>query len=357
MKILFMVPYPTGKAPSQRFRFEQYFGALDEAGYQYQIAPFISEATWRILYLPGHQLRKVLGIVSGFASRAAQLLKVHKYDYVFIHREASPIGPPLFEWLLAKVWRKKIIYDFDDAIWMQDPASRSTLISRLKWQQKVGHICGWAEKVSCGNAYLRDYAGQFNARAVINPTTLDTELLHNQVRDQYAPGRSVIGWTGTHTTLRHLDLVWPVLEQLQQEGHDFEFRIISNAPPPPQQLQNLRYLPWRKETEIADLSQFHIGLMPLVDDPWARGKCAFKALQYMSLGMPALVSPVGMNTEVVQDGYNGFVCATSGQWYAALVALLTDKDLCARQGKAARQTIEEHYSVRSNRANFLSLFN
>ena len=183
--------------------------------------------------------------------------------------------------------------------------------------------------------------------------------MHDQSRDQgqYVLGRPVIGWTGTHTTLRHLDLVWPVLAQLQQDGYDFEFRVISNAPPPPQPLQNVHYLPWRKETEIADLGQFHIGLMPLVDDPWARGKCAFKALQYMSLGMPALVSPVGMNTEVVQDGYNGFVCATGEQWYEALAALLTNKDLRAQQGTAARRTIEEHYSVRSNRENFLALFN
>lgn len=357
MKILFLVPYPTGKAPSQRFRFEQYFGVLDEAGFQYQIASFVSEATWRILYLPGHRLRKTLGIASGFVRRAAQLLTAGRYDYVFIHREASPIGPPVFEWVLAKVWRKKIIYDFDDAIWMQDPASQSTLVSGLKWQQKVGKICSWAYRVSCGNTYLRDYARQFNRCTIINPTTLDTEHLHNQVRDQYSPGRPIIGWTGTHTTLRHLDLIWPVLNRLQQDGYDFEFRVICNTPPLPQLLKNLTYLQWHKETEIVDLSQFHIGLMPLMDDLWARGKCAFKALQYMSLGMPALVSPVGMNTEVVQDGYNGFICATSKQWYDALAALLTNKDLRAQQGAAARRTIEEHYSVRSNRENFLALFN
>ncbi|MCR5887053.1 glycosyltransferase family 4 protein [Hymenobacter sp. J193] len=320
------------------------------------MAPFLSDYTWSILYKPGHVVSKVAGILAGLFRRLLLLFTVSSYDFVFIHREAAPIGPPVFEWIIAKVLQKKIIYDFDDAIWMKDPAGEQTFISRLKWQQKVGQICRWAYKVSCGNAYLRDYALQFNAHSFINPTTLDTENLHNRIRDQYLPGRPIIGWTGTHTTLRHLDLIWPVLERLEQEGYDFEFRVISNQGPEYAGLRNFRFTPWNKETEIADLSQFNLGLMPLVDDPWARGKCAFKALQYMSLGMPALVSPVGMNTEVVQDGQNGFVCDTPEQWYNALRELLASQDLRATQGTAARRTIVERYSVVSNKENFLRLF-
>ncbi|WP_022823978.1 glycosyltransferase family 4 protein [Hymenobacter norwichensis] len=356
MRILFVVPYPPGKAPSQRFRFEQYLDFLPEAGHTYHLAPFLSDATWAILYKPGHTVAKVLGILLGFLRRAMLLFTVPGYEYVFIHREAGPIGPPLFEWIVAKVLRKRIIYDFDDAIWMKDPAGEQTFISRLKWQQKVGQICRWAYKVSCGNAYLCAYARQFNPHCIINPTTLDTEHLHNRIRNQQQVARPIIGWTGTHTTLRHLDLVWPVLSRLEQEGYDFEFRVISNQPPTHTDLRSLTYVPWQKATEIADLGEFHVGLMPLVDDPWARGKCAFKALQYMSLGMPALVSPVGMNTEVVQDNYNGFVCDDQEQWYAALRQLLADQNLRASQGAAARRTIVERYSVASNKENFLALF-
>ena len=360
LRILFLVPYPTGEAPSQRFRYEQYLGLLADQGHSYRLAPFLSDATWRILYKPGQTARKVLGIVAGFGRRLGHLLAATRYDFVFIHREAAPIGPPVLEWLIAKVLGKKIIYDFDDAIWLKDPAGEQTFISRLKWQPKVSRICRWAHRVSCGNAYLRDYARQFNPQgAVINPTTLDTDHLHNQVRDQrLAPGeRPVVGWTGTHTTLRHLDLVWPVLQRLEQEGYEFEFHVIANQPPvAPAGFRSLRYTPWRKETEIADLLRFHVGLMPLVDDPWARGKCAFKALQYMALGMPALVSPVGMNTEVVQDGYNGFVCGPAPDWEAALRQLLADHALREQQGAAARRTIVERYSVRSNATNFMALF-
>ena len=356
MRILFIVPYPLGRAPSQRFRFEQYLDILTAHGHQYQLAPFLSVATWNILYKPGHAVAKVLGIMSGFVRRLGLLFTVPSYDFVFVHREAAPIGPPFFEWLIAKVLGKKVIYDFDDAIWMKDPASEQGIIHWLKWQQKVSFICRWAYKVGCGNAYLADYARQFNPNTVINPTTLDTDLLHNQVRDQNQAGSPVIGWTGTHTTLRHLDLVWPVLERLEREGQEFVFHVISNEPPAYTNLRSLRYSPWRKQTEITDLLQFNLGLMPLVDDPWARGKCAFKALQYMALGMPALVSPVGMNTEVVQNGTNGFVCATDEEWYQALRHLLASPPERARQGAAARRTIVERYSVASNTANFLSLF-
>ena len=355
MRILFVVPYPPGRAPSQRFRFEQYLDILTAHGHQYRLAPFLSVATWNILYKPGQTVAKALGILAGFARRVGLLFTVPQYDFVFVHREAAPVGPPVLEWLLAKVLRKKLIYDFDDAIWLANTSEANKIAAGVKWHHKVDAICRWAYKNSCGNAYLAGYARQFNPRAIVNPTTIDTVHLHNQVRDQAAPGRLVIGWTGTHSTLKYLGQVVPVLARLEAEGLDFEFRVISNQPPA-FPLRSLVYLPWRKETEIADLLGFHIGLMPLEDDPWAKGKCAFKALQYMALGVPPLVSPVGMNTEVVQHGQNGFVCATPQEWEASLRRVLADAGLRQQLGAAARATIEQRYSVVANTPGFLALF-
>ena len=355
MRILFLIPYPSGRAPSQRFRFEQYLDALTAAGHEYRLAPFLDEATWAILYQPGHTQGKVLGILGGLWRRLVLLFAVPGYDFVFIHREAAPIGPPVFEWLIARVLGKRIIYDFDDAIWLANTSEANKIAAGMKWHHKVADICSWAYKVSCGNTYLADYARQFNSHSVVNPTTIDTVHLHNQVRDQTVAGRLVIGWTGTHSTLKYLDQVVPVLAKLENEGLEFEFRVISNQPPT-LPLRSLVFLPWRKDTEIADLLGFHVGLMPLEDDLWAKGKCAFKALQYMALGIPALVSPVGMNIEVVQQGQNGFVCATPAEWEAILRHLLADTSLRQRLGTAARATIEQRYSVRANTPNFLSLF-
>jgi glycosyltransferase involved in cell wall biosynthesis len=354
MHILFVVPYPVGKAPSQRFRFEQYLDSLTTAGHTWRIEPFVSQATWAILYQLGHTFAKATGIISGFWRRLILLFKVSQYDFIFIHREATPVGPPVFEWLVAKVLRKKIIYDFDDAIWIPNTSEANKLVAGAKWHQKVGSICRWSYKVSCGNKYLCDYAQQFNSNAIINPTTIDTVNLHNQVRNQSAPGRLVIGWTGTHSTLKYIQQVVPILTKLEQD-YDFEFRVISNQPPQ-LPLRSLVYQPWRKDTEIVDLLSFHVGLMPLENDAWAQGKCAFKALQYMSLGIPALVSPVGMNTDVVINGKNGFVCATPEQWEEALVTLLQNSSLRAQLGRAARQTVEAAYSVTANRRTFLNLF-
>jgi glycosyltransferase involved in cell wall biosynthesis len=357
MRILFLIPYPPGQAPSQRFRFEQYLALLVQQGYYYHLAPFISQDTWAILYKPGHNLQKVAGIIGGFMKRISQLITASNYDYVFIHREAAPLGPPLLEWIIAKVLRKRIIYDFDDAIWLANISEANRLAAGLKFHHKVDSICRWAYRNSCGNAYLAAYARQFNHNTIINPTTIDTILLHNRVRNQTASDKLVIGWTGTHSTLKYLEPIVPVLARLEAEGIDFEFRVISNqAPLLSMPLKSLRFVQWRKETEIDDLLSFHFGLMPLEDDLWAQGKCAFKALQYLALGMPAVVSPVGMNTEVVQNDYNGYVCQTPDEWYTALRKLLVDTDLRIRLSKAARITVEQRYSVQSNASNFLQLF-
>ena len=354
-KILFLTPYPHGQAPSQRFRFEQYLGALTAVGHTYELKSFLSPITWAILYKPGQTLAKAVGIAAGFGRRLGLLARVPAFDFVFIHREAAPIGPPFFEWMIAKVLRKRIIYDFDDAIWLANTSEANRIAAGLKWHQKVGSICRWAYKNSCGNAYLAAYAHQFNVHSLVNPTTIDTDHLHNQVRDQALPGRLVIGWTGTHSTLKYLDQIVPVLAKLENEGLDFEFRVISNQPPA-LPLRSLVFVPWRKATEIDDLLAFHVGLMPLEDDLWAKGKCAFKALQYMALGIPALVSPVGMNTEVVQNDYNGYICATATDWEIRLRQLLTNPGLRQHLGVAARATVVERYSVRANTPNFLNLF-
>lgn len=356
MKILFVVPYPIGQAPSQRFRFEQYFHILANQEIYYQVQSFWDEKTWAILYRPGQAWAKVFGMARGFCRRIALLFQLQPYDFVFIHREVSPIGPPIFEWLISKVFRKKIIYDFDDAIWLPNTSEVNNLVARLKWSDKVSKICQWAYKVSCGNAYLCQYARQYNASVVLNPTTIDTDYLHNRTNTEEPTSGQlpVIGWTGTHSTLPYLQELLPILRQLEQKL-GFNFCVISNQAPD-LTLQSLQFLPWKKDTEISDLLLFDIGVMPLTDDAWAKGKCGFKALQYMALGIPPLVSPVGVNTDIVNHGKDGFICDKPDEWQVALMELLTNEVLRKKIGKAARLKIESRYSVKSNTKNFLQLF-
>jgi glycosyltransferase involved in cell wall biosynthesis len=366
MKIAFLFPYPHTTAPSQRFRFEQYLEFLKTQGIEYQLFPFLEVATWTILYKKGHFGAKIWGILKGLGRRFLLLFQINKYDFIFIHREATPLGPPIFEWLIAKVFKKKVIFDFDDAIWLPNTSENNRVAAFIKFHHKTGLICRWAYKISAGNAYLADYARQFNSNVIINPTTIDTENLHNpdltQIDRQNFPfqkergvrGEIIIGWTGTHSTIKYVEDVLPILENLAQK-YSFKFLIISNQAPD-FQLDNLIFLPWQKETEIADLMKMDIGIMPLTDDPWAKGKCGFKALQYMALGIPALVSPVGVNVEIVDDGINGFICKEEKDWEEKLTLFLDNPLLINEFKEKAREKIIQKYSVLANQINFLELF-
>ncbi len=351
-RILFLTPYPHGTAGSQRFRFEQYYDRLIDEGYELGTKSFMSNQTWEILYSQGNRLKKVSGILAGFIRRCLLLTAISKYDFVFIHREASPIGPPVFEWWISKVLRKKIIYDFDDAIWMTNTTSQNRGITDLKWHHKVGSICSWAYKVSAGNAFLADYARQFNPNVVINPTTIETENLHIPILAQNKV--PVIGWTGTHSTLKYLKAIIEPLKALQ-ESHEFQFLVIADKKPD-FPIPNLQFIPWSKETEIEDLNKIDIGVMPLEDNEWTKGKCGFKALQFMALEKPVLVSPVGVNKEIVEEGVSGFHCVSDHKWLEKMKLLLGDEALRSNLGKSGRKKVVEGYSVESNWENFLSLF-
>ena len=353
MKILFIIPYPPGKAPSQRFRFEQYFPLLESGNISFTVKPFLSEEVWNILYLPGRFSRKACAIIGGLFRRFFLLFSLKQYDYIFIHREATPVGPAFFEFIAARILKKKIIYDFDDAIWIPNFSEANSFFSFLKGYSNVKHICRWAYKISCGNEFLCNYALQYNKNVSYNPTTIDTENYHNIVKDQKA-GNFVIGWTGSHSTIRYINEVLPVIKELENK-FEFKFMVISDLKPE-FELKSLVYHKWKKDSEISDLLNFNVGIMPLKDDRWAKGKCGFKALQYMALGIPAIVSPVGVNTRIVNNGINGFICETPEEWKTALTSVLNDRNELIRLGENTRTKIESEYSVHSNAANFINLF-
>lgn len=352
-RVLLLMPYPLNEAPSQRFRFAQYLSALDEAGVKYECHSFLTDHAWSILYQPGRFFRKFLSIANGFRRRLLLLPKLKHFDYVFIHREAAPMGPPLLEFYITRIARKKVIYDFDDAIWLPNFSESNRFFAFLKRYANSINTMKWAWKVSCGNQYLCDFAARCNARVVYNPTTIDTENYHNRVKEQEG-GRFVIGWTGSHSTTRYLAQLVPVLQRLESE-FEFDFVVIADRQPDIQ-LKSLIFRRWKKESEIDDLLTFSVGVMPLEEDPWSKGKCGFKALQYMALGIPALVSPVGVNTRIVDHEVNGFICRSEKDWEQALRKLMSDEALLKRLSTATREKIISHYSVLSNKENFLSLF-
>ncbi len=351
-KILFITPYPFDSAPSQRFRFEHFFDLLKKEKFQFTQQPFFSEEGFAILYKKGFLLQKLWHTIAGFFKRFLLLFSVAKYDFVFIHREATPIGPPIIEWLIAKVFRKKIIYDFDDAIWLSNTSAANTFVSKIKFHSKVKNICSWSYKITVGNDFLADFAKQYNTNVVFFPTVVNTAIHHEKFKKTNT--KTTVGWTGSHSTMQYLSMVFPVLEKLQK-NFDFDVLIISDKKPE-QIVKNLIFVPWKKETEAEDLGRIDIGIMPLVEDAWAKGKCGFKAIQYMALGIPAVVSPVGVNTQIVDDGINGFWCADEKDWEEKLSLLLANPTLINSFKKAATEKIENNYSVHSQQKKFIALF-
>ena len=201
MNVLVLCPYPAGVAPSQRFRFELF---LDDPDIQYTISPFWSMTAWRRLYRAGNAGRKAIAFCAGFVKRVVLAFNIWRYDKVLVHREAVPFGPPWLEFLIAKVWRKPLIFDFDDAIWMPDPFQKLPGWAELfRCRQKTGWICRWSSVVICGNDWLGAYASRFTARVVTIPTAVDITHSHNRLKN-HSDKPVTVGWTGSHSTLPFL---------------------------------------------------------------------------------------------------------------------------------------------------------
>jgi len=354
MRIFFLAPYPQGESPSQRFRFEHYFPYLEERGFSYQFQSFWTGTGWKYLYKKGHSLHKAFYLLLGFLRRCFVLPKLLKCSFVFIHREVAPIGPSLFEFIIAKILKKKIIFDFDDAIWLSNTSETNKVAARLKFHHKVEQICKMSWRVSVGNDYLKQYALTFNDHVTVNPTVVDTENYHSTQKEHKPKKKPIIGWTGTHSTSQYLQLIDQVMIELRNEIH-FEWVIVSNEPVE-LKFPDVKFIKWDKKSEIRQLLQFDIGIMPLENSEWEKGKCGFKIIQYLSLGMPAVASPVGINKTIIEDDVNGFLANTPEEWKNFLKRLLLAPELRRKLGKAGRQKIIDQFSVRSNLDRFFSTF-
>lgn len=353
-RIALIVQLPKSVSPGQRFRVEIWEPVLRQSGYETVTYSFLDRSTHNILYRKGHYVQKLLGVLKGYLKRFILIFRLKKYDFIFLQREFAPLGPPVFEWIVSKILRKKIIYDFDDAIWIPNTSSSNKLAGWAKCHWKVRYICRWSYKVVGGNEFLCNYARRYNNQVVLIPTCVDTETGHGKMKLSYFNEKPVVGWTGSHSTLKYIDYILPVIKKLQEQ-YDFCFSVIADKDPllP---LRNYRFIKWQAQTENEDLLQLDIGVMPLTSDEWSEGKCGFKLIQYFATGIPAIASPVGVNKKIVEEGVNGFLCADKTEWEMTLVRLLIDASLRERMGKAGRKMVEERYSVLSQKELFLGLF-
>jgi glycosyltransferase involved in cell wall biosynthesis len=341
MRILALMPSLFDTSPGQRYRFEQWDPLLRERGVDITYAPFEDEELHALVYQPGMMSQKLRLVTRALGRRLSLLRKVKDYDVVYILREAALLGPPIFERLIHQSG-VPIVFDFDDAIFVSYRSPSNGYLSYLKFASKTKTICRIASHVMVGNPYLAEYARQVNDRVTVIPTTIDTEK-YQVPPPKSSSGPPVIGWTGSYSTVQHLDTLRGALKKLA-ERESFRLRVIGTPAYdcPPVDVEAMR---WRADTELEDLGAIDIGVMPLPDDKWSKGKCGLKALQFMALGIPTVCSPVGVNTDIIQDGENGFIAGTEDEWVDKLTRLLHSHELRQRLGHAGRVTVEQKYSA------------
>lgn len=354
-KILFIGPHRIGRNPCQRFRFEQFIPYLEQNGFSVEYSHLLSAADDKVFYQKGRYVQKFLILIKAFFTRLKDVRRANRYAIIFVQREAFFTGTVFFEKRFKKSGAK-LIYDFDDALWKLDVSEGNKLFARLKNPNKTAQLIQLADVVIAGNAYLADYARKHNPNVTIIPTTLDTNY-HQPSGVKPTQKPLCIGWTGSITTVKHFETIVPVLEQLKAKyGEQITFCLIGD-PDYYCSALNLRGIPWKPETEISDLARIDIGIMPLPDDEWAKGKCGFKGLQYMALEIPTVMSPVGVNTEIIQDGENGFLAATNEEWIEKLSRLIENESLRQTLGKAGRQTVIKNYSLESQKERLVGVLN
>lgn len=353
-RILYIVPHRFNRSPGQRFRCEHFIPILEQHGFECTYANLLNEWDDLHFYSKTAFAQKIWILVKSFSKRLVHCIQARNYDAIFIYREAFMIGTTLFERLLH-VWGKPILYDFDDSIWLNDTSEGNKRFAWLKNTKKTNTIITMSHTVIVGNSYLAQYAMHFNPQVVVIPTTIDTNY-HIRTQAHTSTNSVCIGWTGTETTLKHFTTIVPVLLKIKQTyGNRVCFKVISNVPFHHADL-DIEFVHWNAASEIEDLQTIDIGIMPLPNDEWSKGKCGFKGLQYMSLEIPSILSPVGVNTEIISHGTNGFLAETEQEWEQCLTALIEDEELRKIFGKAGRKTIEDRFSIHSQKDRYLSIF-
>lgn len=352
IRLLALVQKPEGISPGQRFRLEQWAPHLRARhGISLEFAAFESPGLTRVLYEDGHVPEKAGRVVFDFVRRGLHVARSRRYDGVVLYREAALLGPALYERLLARAGVPTIL-DFDDAIWLESGGGRNGIFAKLRFPAKTAKLCELADAVTVGNAYLADWARSFNSNVHVVRTSIE---LARYPRIEPPPDDGVlrIGWTGSLSTMnQHLEPARTILERVAAR-RPVEVQVVCSEPPvrPFAGARNV-FIPWRAATEAEDVARCHVGIMPLPDDPFARGKCGCKALQYMAVGRPVVVSPVGVNTEIVRSGENGLLAESEDEWVEALLRLGDSPELRARLGAAGRATVEAGYSAESAAAAF-----
>jgi glycosyltransferase involved in cell wall biosynthesis len=348
MKVLALASYPVEMAAT-RYRLAQFVAPLKERGITLIVRPFIDSKLSASLYKRSELPRTAFGLMYATLRRMGQVWQARKADVLLVQREAMIFGPPVIEWLATRASRCPMVLDLDDATYVSYTSpTYGSLGSALKWFGKTDALIRWAQVVTCGNRTIAEYVSGKGARARIIPTVVDTEKFRPAERAMENKPL-VLGWIGTHSTFPFLEMIFPALEKLA-ETHSFKLKVIGAGV---KEIKisgvEVESLEWSLEREIEDFQSFDIGLYPIDIEryglEWVAGKSGFKAIQYMSVGIPYVTTPVAACAEIGEAGVTHFGAQTQEEWQEFLAKLIADASLRRGMGEAGRRHALQHYTV------------
>lgn len=347
MKVTAFTRY-SRQAASTRQRLLQYIPRLRDAGIDVEHLPLLDDEYVQSL-ATGRAYPRAK-VAKAYFDRWRQMRRARSSDIIWIYVELFPFLPDFIEELAIRGHR--IVVDLDDAFFHHYDDSPSAIVRGILGG-KLGQLMARATACTCGNEYLRAYAAQHCDHSVILPTVVDTDVYRPVDR---GARHKTIGWIGSPTTWKNVRPLLPLLENLCAEQNAC-FRVVgAGAAAMPDRFPGMELIEWSEQGEVADVQQMDIGIMPLIDSPFERGKSGYKLVQYMACGLPVVASPVGVNRTIVDDGANGYLAASEGDWRRALERLIADSDLRRGMGAHGRQLVEDSYSLNSQAPRLIDLF-
>lgn len=341
MRVGFLALQAPDCSPSQRYRVEAFLARWQARGITVDYHWVLDRADLAVFYGSAPASRKGAVATRALGRRLASVAATPAPDVWLVQREAFFLGGAWSEWLASR--RAPIVFDFDDAIWIRTTSAANSRYAWLKNVGKIPRLARLAHTVVAGNAFLAGWARQHSSNVHVVPTVVDTD--HFAPAAPRADGPVLVGWSGSGSTIDHLRPLLPVLERLvARVGTRVQLRVMGDPTFAHAPLA-LRGEAWTPAAELDLLRRMDIGIMPLPDDEWSRGKCGLKGLVAMSVGAATVMSPVGVNAEIVRHGETGFLARSDDEWLEILTTLVDDAALRRRIGAAGRQRVVDDYSV------------
>lgn len=351
IKIAVLAIHRPFRAPNERYRWHQYSDFLTQNNISADYFYIVNEQDDKILFHSDNLLMKIIIYTKTFFKRWKQIKNLKHYDAVLIYRELHWFS--LFTKLFLKIIRRKtpkIIFDFDDAIWLAG-ADIFTDFFKQPTKKTITYI-QFADKIIAGNSYLENFAKQYNKNVTIIPTVVDTDYFIPLPHLRHHQRILTIGWMGSHSTIQHLLLIIPALKHIQKKYPQAQFKFIGKK----FFIKDLNTWieDWKLDKEIETLNSFDIGIMPLPNDEWSKGKCGLKLLTYMACAVPCIASNVGVNKEIIEKTKGGYCCSNESEWLEKLSMLIDNSSLRTQLGQEGRENVEKYYSLNAWKETFLN---